>query len=215
MHRPPFPSARVLRPPRRAVNLMIWNEKRVGERSAFSEDPVPRSSESGVERNPSREASELRIVQLRIYRNAKILSRNFLQSLNFEVCGPTNKGRGKRRMLTVKEHSQRNIKVLELSGRFDSHSKLGLEAAILGAQEIGCEHIILNFSNITWIDSVGLGQLFLWYHRMRPNRIRLSIVSPQETVRQLLELANLPEVMPIYQTEDEAIQAAFLPGSLN
>ena len=108
-------------------------------------------------------------------------------------------------MLTVKEHFQHNIKVLELSGRFDYHSKLGLEVAILGAQEIGCQHVILNFSNITWIDSVGLGQLFLWYHRMRPNRIRLSIVSPQAPVRELLEYANLPEVVPIFQTEEEAL----------
>ena len=108
-------------------------------------------------------------------------------------------------MLTVKEHIQHNTKVLELSGRFDYHSKLGLEVAILGAQEIGCQHVILNFLNITWIDSVGLGQLFLWYHRMRPNRIRLSIVSPQAPVRELLEYANLPEVVPIFQTEEEAL----------
>lgn len=117
-------------------------------------------------------------------------------------------------MLTVKEHFQRNTKVLELSGRFDYHSKLGLEAAILGAQEIGCEQVILNFSNITWIDSVGLGQLFLWYHRMRPNRIRLSIVSPQAAVRQLLECSNLPDVVPIYHTEEEAILASFSNTSL-
>ncbi len=58
-------------------------------------------------------------------------------------------------MLTVREHVRKDTKVLELSGRFDYDSKLGLEVAILGAQEIGCQHIILNFSNITWIDSMG------------------------------------------------------------
>lgn len=108
-------------------------------------------------------------------------------------------------MLTVKEHVRRDTKVLELSGRFDYDSKLGLEVAILGAQEIGCQHIILNFSNITWIDSMGLGQMFLWYHRMKPDRIRLSIVSPQTHVRELLECANLPQVIPIYQSEEEAV----------
>ncbi len=118
-------------------------------------------------------------------------------------------------MLTVKEHFQRNTKVLELSGRFDCHSKLGLEVAILGAQEIGCEHVILNFSNITWIDSVGLGQLFLWYHRMCPSPIRLSIVSPQAPVRELLEYANLPQVVPIFQSEEEALLGTPSKASLN
>ncbi|GJL68278.1 MAG: hypothetical protein NPIRA06_09130 [Nitrospirales bacterium] len=108
-------------------------------------------------------------------------------------------------MLTVREHVSRDTKVLELSGRFDYDSKLGLEVAILGAQELGCNHIILNFSNITWIDSIGLGQMFLWYHRMKPDRIRLSIVSPQRHVRELLECANLPQVIPIYQSEEEAV----------
>ncbi|MCA9463148.1 MAG: STAS domain-containing protein [Nitrospirales bacterium] len=120
-----------------------------------------------------------------------------------------------RDMLTVKEHLQKDTKVLELSGRFDYHSKLGLEAAILGAKEIGCQHVILNFSNITWIDSVGLGQLFLWYHRMRPGRIRLSIVSPQAPVRELLEYANLPEVVPIFQTEEEALHRFSSPIAFN
>lgn len=110
-------------------------------------------------------------------------------------------------MLTVREHVHQDTKILELSGRFDHQSKLGIEVAILGAQEIGCHHIILNFSNITWIDSVGLGQLFLWYHRMKPERIGLSIVCPQAQVRELLEYANLPEVVPVYQSEDEAIAA--------
>ena len=117
-------------------------------------------------------------------------------------------------MLTVREHVHQDTKVLELSGRFDSQSKLGIEVAILGALEIGCHHIILNFSNITWIDSVGLGQMFLWYHRMKPERIRMSIVSPQSQVRELLELANLPQVVPVYQSEEEALMAQeFWPPS--
>jgi len=110
-------------------------------------------------------------------------------------------------MLTVREHVRQDTKVLELSGRFDSQSKLGIEVAILGAQEIGCHHIVLNFSNITWIDSVGLGQMFLWYHRLNTKRIRLSIVSPQAPVRELLEFANLPQIVPVYQSEEEAVAA--------
>jgi anti-anti-sigma factor len=110
-------------------------------------------------------------------------------------------------MLTVREHAHHKTKVLELSGRFDAQSKLGLEIAIQGAHEIGCRHIILNFSNITWIDSVGLEQMFLWYHRLKPERICLSIVSPQAQVRELLELANLPQVVPVYQSEEEAVSA--------
>lgn len=110
-------------------------------------------------------------------------------------------------MLAVREHCQHNTKVLDLSGRFDANSKLGIEVAILGAKEMGCQHIVLNFSDITWIDSMGLGQLFLWYHNMRLNHMQLSIVSPQPTVKNLLEAAHLSDIVPIYQSEKEAMQA--------
>jgi len=110
-------------------------------------------------------------------------------------------------MLTVREHCRQDTKILELSGRFDAQSKVGLEVVILGAKEIGCHHIILNFSNITFIDSVGLGQMFLWYHRMQPERIHLSIVSPQPPVKALLESANLSQVVPVFDSEEEAVSA--------
>jgi anti-sigma B factor antagonist len=110
-------------------------------------------------------------------------------------------------MLAVREHIYHHTKILDLSGRFDANSKLGLEVAILGAKEMGCQHIVLNFSDITWIDSMGLGQLFLWYHNMRVNHVHLSIVSPQPTVKDLLESAHLPDIVPIYQSEKEAVEA--------
>ncbi len=110
-------------------------------------------------------------------------------------------------MLAVREHYHHNTKILDLSGRFDVHSKLGLEVAILGAKEMGCQHIVLNFSDITWIDSIGLGQLFLWYHNMRLNHVHLSIVNPQPTVKILLEAAHLSEIVPIYHSEKEAVEA--------
>jgi anti-anti-sigma factor len=110
-------------------------------------------------------------------------------------------------MLAVREHCYHNTKVLDLSGRFDAQSKLGLEVAILGAQEMGCHHIVLNFSDITWIDSAGLGQLFLWYHNMKIHQMHLSIVSPQSAVKNLLESAHLSDIVPIYQSEREAMEA--------
>ena len=105
-------------------------------------------------------------------------------------------------MLTLKEHARKDTKVLELSGQIDSHSKIGLEVAIWGAKERGCTHIILNFSNLTWIE-----QMFLWYQRMKPDGLRLSIVCTQSLVRELLELTSQPEGISFYGSEEEAILA--------
>lgn len=109
-------------------------------------------------------------------------------------------------MLAFGKYHHPSVRVLNLSGRLDAHFKLGLEALIAEAETNQCRHVILNFSDITWIDLGGLGQVFVWYHNLKANQVRLSIVSPQPMVRQLLESANLPEIIPIYQSVPEAMR---------
>ena len=110
-------------------------------------------------------------------------------------------------MLAVQEHQHHTTKILELSGRLDAHTKLGLETRVLGATALECHHVILNFANVTWVDLGGLGQLFVWYHNIKPHQIRLSIVSPQPMVQHVLDAAHLSDIIPIFPSEKEAMGA--------
>ena len=57
------------------------------------------------------------------------------------------------------------------------------------------------------IDSRGLGKLFLTYHHLNRQKIRLSIVGPRPLVREMLEFVNFPKLVPIYDSmEDVAMQ---------
>jgi anti-sigma B factor antagonist len=109
-------------------------------------------------------------------------------------------------MLQVREQTQHQTKVLTLTGQFNRNTTSGIQARILAAQETGCHHIILDFSGVTEIDSTGLGELFLWYHNMRPHRVQISIVKPQDHVRNHLDWAHLSEIVPIYASEEEAVE---------
>lgn len=109
-------------------------------------------------------------------------------------------------MLQVREQTDHQTTVLALTGKVDRQSTIGVEALILGAKELGFQHVILDFSGVIAIDSVGLGQLFLWYHKMKPHHLRLSIVSPSSGVRDMLELSHIPDIVPIYASEQEAMK---------
>ena len=109
-------------------------------------------------------------------------------------------------MLQVRDQIDHHTTVLALIGTFDHQSTIGVEALILGAKELGCRHIILDFSGVIAIDSVGLGQLFLWYHKMNPIHLQLSIVSPSSCVRAELERSHISDIVPIYSSEQEAMQ---------
>ena len=108
-------------------------------------------------------------------------------------------------MLQVREQQHHQTKVLALAGRFCRNTTTGIQARILGAVEMGCHHIILDFSGVTEIDSTGLGELFLWYHNMRPHHVQISIVKPPTYIRTHLDWSHISEIVPIYASEEEAM----------
>ncbi len=71
------------------------------------------------------------------------------------------------------------------------------------AQEAQSRHILLNLQALTMIDSRGLGKLFLTYHHLKRQKIRLSIVNPRPIVREMLEFVNFPKLVPIYDSMEE------------
>ena len=109
-------------------------------------------------------------------------------------------------MLQVGEQHHHKTKVIPLAGQFCRNTTTGIQARILSAHESGCHHIILDFSGVTDIDSTGLGELFLWYHNMRPHHVRISIVKPSPSIRNHLDWSHLSEIVPIYESETEAVR---------
>jgi anti-sigma B factor antagonist len=111
---------------------------------------------------------------------------------------------------TISTHTSQNTVMVECPSPFDSDSHEDIEMALAEIRKRGCRHIILNFQHITYIDSLGLGRLFLWYHRLQNVDIRLSLVSPQAVVRDLVIAAHLHEIIPVFGSFEEA---AFLNES--
>ena len=115
-------------------------------------------------------------------------------------------------MLPLGQYNHPTTKIRKISGRLDAHTNLQVEQFISEAEQGRCDHVILNFSEITVIDLGGIGQLFVWYHNLKAHRIRLSIVNPQPLVRVVLEASHLLELIPIYQSIPEAIGGVSRPS---
>jgi len=115
-------------------------------------------------------------------------------------------------MLQVSEQQHHNTKVLTLTGQFCRNTNTGIQARILGAKQMGYQHVILDFSGLTEIDSTGLGELFLWYHHMRPlmipHLVQISIVKPPTHIWNQLDLGHVSEFVPIYESLEDAVENA-------
>ena len=98
---------------------------------------------------------------------------------------------------------QSSMHIITLGACLDTQAEHLLESAVYQAQEAQGRHILLNLQELKKIDSRGLGKLFLTYHHLNRQKIRLSIVNPRPMVREMLEFVNFPKLVRIYDSIDE------------
>ena len=108
------------------------------------------------------------------------------------------------------EFEQRgDICILRLHGRFAT----GQDSAYLRAktEEIknaGYKKVLADFSQVSYIDSTGIGFLIGIYTSILKNATgRFVLANLNRRVRDVLELTRLANVIPIYPTEDTALGA--------
>ena len=99
----------------------------------------------------------------------------------------------------------KEARIIHLSGRLDKSARIALETAIFEAELVKCPRIILNLSNVSVIDSAGLGKLFLTYHHLKRKSIQLSLVRPKPHVRQMLDIVEMPALIPTLDNEEEVL----------
>src|SRR6266849_4756491 len=102
-----------------------------------------------------------------------------------------------------------SICVLRLHGRFAT----GQDSAYLRAkaEEIkssGCRKVLADFSEVSYIDSTGIGFLIgIYTSVLKNNEGQFVLASLNRRVREVLELTRLANVIPIYQSEADALAA--------
>jgi anti-anti-sigma factor len=108
------------------------------------------------------------------------------------------------------EFEQRGeICILRLHGRFAT----GQDSAYLRSKSdeikaAGYSKVLADFSQVSYIDSTGIGFLIGIYTSVLKNANgRFALANLNRRVRDVLELTRLANVMPIYSTEDAAIEA--------
>jgi len=69
-------------------------------------------------------------------------------------------------------------------------------------------HLVFNLSQVSFIDSSGLGVILGRYKRLQQQGGRVSLVGVQPQVRRILVLSGLLTVMPEYASEEEAAARA-------
>jgi anti-sigma B factor antagonist len=100
------------------------------------------------------------------------------------------------------------VTVVDLSGLL----RLGESSAVLRnavSELIQKERrkIILNFRDVTEIDSAGVGELVAAYTAIKKHEGRLTLLNPPKKICDMLELTRLSKVLEVFNKEDAALRS--------
>jgi anti-sigma B factor antagonist len=90
--------------------------------------------------------------------------------------------------------------------RLDAHNAGELKGQLLELLARSKSHLVLDFAEVRFIDSSGLGTLIAAYKSATANGSVLALVSLQPQVRSVIELTRLHRVFTIFGSVAEAME---------
>jgi anti-sigma B factor antagonist len=102
----------------------------------------------------------------------------------------------------------RQTSVLDIRGDVTAASEKALMAAYAAANTPVTKTIVLNFSNLEYLNSGGIGMLVTLLVRANRQHQRLLAYGLNQHYRQIFELTRLDEAIGIYHGEADALAAA-------
>lgn len=106
--------------------------------------------------------------------------------------------------ITVKDMGG-NVAVVHLLGRLNMVSAPKLRAAVVKAVTDGHARLVIDLSDVEFIDSSGLGALVSGLKTTRQAGGDLRIAAPNEQVRLVLQLTNVERVLTTYDDVGKAL----------
>ncbi|MHC9064179.1 STAS domain-containing protein [Nitrospira sp. CMX1] len=109
--------------------------------------------------------------------------------------------------MQAKERPVLNGVVLELAGDLTYANREQFKTAVEAVRQKGCRHLILNMAEVRFVDSSGLGLLALVSQNFKLSQGKVSMLKPQSYVREIMSLANIQKLIPVYDNEQDALAA--------
>ena len=102
----------------------------------------------------------------------------------------------------------KHIKVVQPSGVLDATRSQDFREEIIKTLESKPKMVLVDFKDITFMDSSGLGALVLAFKTLRASDTKLVLCSINEQVKILFELTGMDKVFEIFSNQDEFHKAA-------
>ena len=97
--------------------------------------------------------------------------------------------------------------VVEVSGEIDVYTASIMRERLVGLLEVGRTDLVVDLTDVAFMDSTGLGVLVGVLKKVRGHGGRLQLVISSEPLLKVFRITALTQVFTIRQTLDEALAA--------
>jgi anti-sigma B factor antagonist len=97
------------------------------------------------------------------------------------------------------------VSIIYLKGYLDAHTAPVLEAAFSGLMEKGRYFIVVNFKELAYISSAGLGVFMAFIENIRDQNGDIKLSNMSDKVYNIFDLLGFPLLYEIFKTEEEAV----------
>jgi anti-sigma B factor antagonist len=98
-----------------------------------------------------------------------------------------------------------DINIIDLKGYLDAHTAPTLENNFTELIKENKFKIIVNFEDLAYISSAGLGVFMAYIENIRDNKGDIKLTNMSDKVFNIFDLLGFPILYEIYKKEDEAV----------
>lgn len=108
------------------------------------------------------------------------------------------------RLEVIPEENQ-GVPVIRFSGEIDVYTAPMFKKAIYEAIDSGKKHIVVDLTNVSYMDSSGFGTLLGATKRLRPVGGSLSLVGCNDVITRILKITRLDTIFRMHPSETDAV----------
>ena len=112
---------------------------------------------------------------------------------------------GKNVEITLVTRETDGYSIVEVSGEVDVFTAPQLDEQLSGLVEAGSYQLVVDLSNVEFLDSTGLGVLVKALKRVREHGGSLSVVTATDRISKVFRITGLDTAIGLHGTIDEAV----------
>ncbi|MCX6139328.1 MAG: STAS domain-containing protein [Candidatus Kapabacteria bacterium] len=97
--------------------------------------------------------------------------------------------------------------LIDLTGYLDAHTASDLEQVIKAAFDGGCRRFVVNFADLDYISSAGLGVFMVFIEDVKRDSGDIKMAAMKDKVFTVFDLLGFQVLFDIFNTVDEAVIA--------